>query len=71
MNSISVQFLNNMNKDHFKILRFIQNKTKESQRELASELGFSLGKLDYCLRALKHNRFLKIHNFRKSLIAFY
>ena len=66
MNSISVQFLNNMNEDHFEILRTIQNKPKASQRELADELGFSLGKLNYCLRALKHKGLVKIQNFRKN-----
>ena len=66
MNSISVQFLNNMNKDHSKILRTIQKKPKSSQRELADELGFSLGKLNYCLRALKHKGFVKIQNFKKN-----
>ena len=44
----------------------IQNKPKASQRELADELGFSLGKLNYCLRALKHKGLVKIQNFRKN-----
>ena len=39
--------------DHFEILRKIQKKPNSSQRELADELGFSLGKLNYCLKALK------------------
>ena len=55
-----------MNEDHFEILRTIQKKPKSSQRELADELGFSLGKLNYCLRALKHKGFVKIKNFRKN-----
>ena len=55
-----------MNEDHFEILRTIQKKPKSSQRELADELGFSLGKLNYCLRALKHKGFVKIQNFKKN-----
>ena len=39
--------------DHFNVLRKINTKPKSTQRELAEELGFSLGKLNYCLRALK------------------
>ena len=39
--------------DHFKVLRKVQTKPESSQRELASELGFSLGKLNYCLKALQ------------------
>ena len=41
------------NDDHFEVLRKIQNKPNSSQRELAEELGFSLGKLNYCLKALQ------------------
>ena len=39
--------------DEFKILRKINSDPKKSQRNLANELGFSLGKLNYCLKALK------------------
>ena len=39
--------------DHFEVLRKIQKKPDSSQRELAQELGFSLGKLNYCLKALQ------------------
>ena len=35
------------NQDHFELLRKIQEKPRSSQRELAKELGFSLGKLNY------------------------
>ena len=45
--------------DHFEILRKIQKKPNSSQRELASELGFSLGKLNYCLKALQSKGFAK------------
>ena len=41
------------NQDHFNVLRKIQSKPNSTQRELAKELGFSLGKLNYCLRALQ------------------
>ena len=54
------------NPDHFNILRKIQNKPKSTKRELAKELGFSLGKLNYCLQALKSKGLVKIDNFRKS-----
>ena len=58
---------NNKNReDHFHLLRTIHNKPKSSQRELASELGFSLGKLNYCLKALRQKGFIKIENFKKN-----
>ena len=41
-----------MNRDHFNVLRKINNKPKSTQRELAEELGFSLGKLNYCFKVL-------------------
>ena len=52
--------------DHFNVLRKIQNKPGSTQRELAVELGFSLGKLNYCLKALKIKGLIKIKNFRKN-----
>ena len=54
------------NPDHFDILRQIQKKPKSTQRELAEELGFSLGKLNYCLKALKSKGLVKIENFAKN-----
>ena len=52
--------------DYFKVLRKIQKKPNSTQRELAEELGFSLGKLNYCLKALKQKGLVKINNFRKK-----
>ena len=54
------------NQDHFDVLRKIQKKPESTQRELAEELGFSLGKLNYCLKALKTKGLIKINNFKKS-----
>mgnify|MGYP001426429932 FL=1 len=54
------------NQDHFEVLRKIKTKPEASQRELAEELGFSLGKLNYCLKALKFKGLVKIENFRKN-----
>ena len=56
----------NDNQDHFNTLRKIQNKPHSTQRELAEELGFSLGKLNYCLKALKNKGLVKISNFTKN-----
>jgi EPS-associated MarR family transcriptional regulator len=56
----------NDKEEYFQILRKIQNNNKFSQRDLASELGFSLGKLNYCLKALKEKGLIKIQNFKKS-----
>jgi len=52
--------------DHFNVLRNIKKNPNSSQRELADELGFSLGKLNYCLKALKQKGLVKIKNFKKN-----
>ena len=52
--------------DHFDVLRKIQKKPESSQRKLAEELGFSLGKLNYCLKALQNKGLVKIKNFKKN-----
>ena len=54
------------NQDYFNILRKVKSKPNLSQRELARELGFSLGKLNYCLNALKNKGLVKIKNFKNN-----
>ena len=56
----------NNNQDHFDILRKLNRNSKISQRELAKDLGFSLGKLNYCLKALKDKGLIKFKNFSKN-----
>ena len=60
-----MSFIKN-DQDQFELLRKIQKKPAASQRELATELGFSLGKLNYCLKALKKKGFVKLKNFQKK-----
>tara|TARA_B110000495_G_C22555039_1_gene335382 strand:+ start:201 stop:500 length:300 start_codon:yes stop_codon:yes gene_type:complete len=54
------------NTDYFNILRKIQNNPNLTQRDLAKDLGISLGKFNYCLKALKLKGLVKINNFKKS-----
>ncbi|MDC3043075.1 MarR family EPS-associated transcriptional regulator [Candidatus Pelagibacter sp.] len=54
------------NQDQFNLLRQINNRPKLSQRQLAKNLGFSLGKLNYCLKALKNKGLVKIKNFEQN-----
>ena len=54
------------NQDHFNVLRKIQKKPDSSQRELAEDLGFSLGKLNYCLKELQNKGLVKIKNFQQK-----
>ena len=52
--------------NNFKVLRVIKNNPNSSQRELASDLNFSLGKLNYCLNALKEKGFVKMNSFSSN-----
>ena len=52
--------------DHFEVLRRIDKENTSSQRKLAEDLGFSLGKLNYCLKELKKKGLIKIKNFQKQ-----
>ena len=54
------------NQDHFEVLRKMQEKPEKPQRKLAEELGFSLGKLNYCLKALQQKGLVKLENFQKQ-----
>ena len=51
------------NPDQFDVLRKISKKPNANQRKLAKELGFSLGKINYCLNALKEKGLIKMKNF--------
>ncbi len=55
-----------MNEELFKILRKVHKNPNSPQRELAEGLGFSLGKLNYCLRALREKGLIKINNFKTN-----
>ena len=52
--------------DHFEVLRKISKQPDASQRDLAKELGFSLGKLNYSLKALQRKGLVKLKNFQKQ-----
>ena len=54
------------NQDQLNVMRKIGKNPNLSQRDLAEELGFSLGKLNYCLKELKVKGFIKMNNFKKS-----
>lgn len=51
---------------HLRVLRLLEAKPEISQRELAEVLGVSLGKANYCLKALLEKGLIKVRNFRNS-----
>ena len=50
----------------YKILKMIEANPEVSQRELAEQLGVSLGKVNFCLRALAQVGLIKVNNFRNN-----
>jgi len=58
--------MNHNKEDRLEVLRKIQKNPDLTQRELVKDLGFSLGKLNYCLKALIQKGMVKINNFRSK-----
>ncbi|MGB3423200.1 MAG: MarR family EPS-associated transcriptional regulator [Castellaniella sp.] len=52
--------------NHLKVLRLLEADPGLSQRDLSQELGISLGKTNYCMRALLDKGLIKMQNFRNS-----
>jgi EPS-associated MarR family transcriptional regulator len=51
---------------HFRVLKLLQDEPDLSQRELASRVGVSNGKLHYCMKALIEKGLVKLGNFAHS-----
>ena len=51
---------------HLIVLRYLENDPEITQRELAKKLGISLGKANYCLKALIDKGLVKAGNFKNS-----
>ena len=51
---------------HYQLLKLIEANPQMSQRELANAMGVSLGKINYCLRAVIERGWIKARNFTKS-----
>lgn len=56
----------NTDEEYLKLLREINKDPEISQRNLSNELDISLGKINYCLKALKTKGLIKIKNFKKN-----
>ena len=60
--------LNNkkINEDDLKVLHLVHTNPEISQRDIAEQMGFSLGKVNYCIKALTEIGFIKLKNFSQS-----
>jgi len=50
----------------YRILKLLEKNPTASQREIARELGVSLGRVNYCLQALIEKGLIKVNNFRQN-----
>ena len=51
---------------HYQVMHILQKNPHFTQRELSQELGLSLGKLNYCIKALVNKGWIKVGNFTQS-----
>ena len=51
---------------HYKVMRLLETNPTLSQRDVARTLGVSLGKVNYCVRALVRKGWVKVSNFKNS-----
>ncbi len=51
---------------HYQVMHILHKNPQLTQRELSQKLGISLGKLNYCLKALAKKGLIKIGNFNQS-----
>jgi EPS-associated MarR family transcriptional regulator len=51
---------------HFRVLKLLETRPEMTQRELARELGISLGKANYCVKAMLEKGWIKAKNFKNS-----
>ena len=52
--------------DQLDLMHIIEKDSTASQRVISQNTGFSIGKVNYCLKALIDIRFIKINNFKNS-----
>ena len=58
--------LQSITEDHLDLMYIIECDSNASQRQIAKKTGLSIGKVNYCLKALIDIGFIKVDNFSKS-----
>jgi MarR family transcriptional regulator, temperature-dependent positive regulator of motility len=56
----------NQDQQYLQLLKLVEENPGMSQRQLAARMGVSLGKVNYCLRALLARGLVKFDKFRQS-----
>jgi EPS-associated MarR family transcriptional regulator len=52
--------------NQYQILKSLEQDSRSTQRQLSSNLGVSLGKVNYCIKSLIEKGFIKVNNFRNN-----
>jgi EPS-associated MarR family transcriptional regulator len=52
--------------NRYKLLKLLHENPEMNQRQIASELGLSLGKVNFCVKALVEKGWVKVGNFRRN-----
>ena len=52
--------------NQFQILKYLEQDSHSTQRQLYNNLGVSLGKVNYCIKSLIEKGFIKVNNFRNN-----
>lgn len=55
-----------ISEDQLDLMQIIEKDGKASQRQISKNIGFSIGKVNYCLKALLNIGFIKVINFSQS-----
>ena len=50
----------------YKVLKYFEDNPHLTQRQISRELGLSLGKTNYVIKALVNKGWLKLNNFKRS-----
>ena len=56
----------NQTETHYRVLRHLEANPEITQRELAQEMGVSVGKVNYCIKALVQKGWVKANNFKNN-----
>jgi len=50
----------------YELLRNIEERNGTNQRDLAARMGISVGKVNFCLRAVIEKGWVKVNNFKRA-----
>ena len=52
--------------NQYQILKYLEQDSRSTQRQLSNNLGVSLGKVNYCIKSLIEKGLIKVNNFKNN-----